>query len=233
MRYLCNVVVVFMIVFAFGTGVAQKRVEYYKYIKSIYLSTNKVSMAKEGLGQFITRNGDVCYESDKYGNTVGNGSLKLTVRQGNNVKYVGGSYYGFNSHFSFFDDKGVLNIEANGFVYVYKRSTPPSGVTTCSFISEHSPTYVTPAVPTVPNNNVSGGNSTSKPTKSYNKWEATTVYDPCPRCSRSGRCPTCKGNGKVLAYGNKHTETCSTCYGVGRCPTCNGTGKKARIVRGY
>lgn len=77
------------------------------------------------------------------------------------------------------------------------------------------------------------GNSNSKQEKSYNKWEATTVYDPCSRCSKSGNCPGCKGSGKQVAYGNRHLETCSTCHGSGRCPTCNGSGQKARIIRGY
>ena len=223
MRYLCNVVVVFMIVFAFGTGVAQKRVEYYKYIKSIYLSTNKVSMAKEGLGQFITRNGDVCYESDKYGNTVGNGSLKLTVRQGNNVKYVGGSYYGFNSHFSFFDDKGVLNIEANGFVYVYKRSTPPKGVTTSSFIKEDSPAYVPPVIPSMP----SSINNSSGSTGGNYEYRNPATKTKCPICNGTGRCDRCGGDGNRIIdlgiRGNRISE-CGVCRGSGRCHQCHGSG---------
>lgn len=234
MRSLCNIIaVVVMMAFACSCGNAQKRVEYYKYVKSIYLNNKSVTMAQSEQGQFITRDGNSCFESDKYGNTVGNGEMKLTARDGNNVKYVGSSYYGSNSHFTFFEDKGVLNVEAMGFVYVYKRSTPPKGVTTSSFIKEDSPAYVPPTIPSMPSSNVSGGSSNSKQVKSYNKWEATTVYDPCPRCSRSGKCPACKGSGKLLAYGNKHLETCSTCHGSGRCPTCNGSGQKARIIRGY
>lgn len=224
-----------MLVSVCCSTVAQKQVKYYKYVKSIYLYKNKVDMAKSELGQFITRNGDYCYESDKYGNSVGHGIMKLTARKGNSVKYVGSSYYGSGSHFTFFDDKGVLNVEANGFVYVYKLSTPPPGVTTCSFISggETGNPYAAPTAPSVSTSGTSGSNTKSKPAKQYNKWEATTVYDPCPRCGRSGKCPACKGSGKQLAYGNRHLETCSTCHGSGRCPTCNGSGQKARIIRGY
>lgn len=231
MRYLYNILAAIVTVISISFSCdAQKSTTYYKYVKSINLSNNAVNTSNGQQGQFITRDGDACYESDKYGNSVGNGSLKRTARNGNTVKYVGCSYYGSNSHFTFFDDNGVLNIEAMNHVFVYKVSTPPQGVTTSSFISQGSSDYVAP-VPTPTNNYNYGGNSNSNSSNSYNRGSATTVYDPCPRCSHSGRCPTCNGSGKVLAFGNKHAETCSTCHGSGTCPTCHGAGKKGSVEK--
>ena len=224
MRSLCNIIaVVVMMAFACSCGNAQKRVEYYKYVKSIYLNNKSVTMAQSEQGQFITRDGNSCFESDKYGNTVGNGEMKLTARDGNNVKYVGSSYYGSNSHFTFFDDKGVLNVEAMGFVYVYKRSTPPKGVTTSSFIKEDSPAYVPPTIPSMP----SSINNSSGSTGGNYEYRNPATKTKCPICNGTGRCDRCGGDGNRIIdlgiRGNRINE-CGSCRGSGRCNQCHGRG---------
>ena len=221
MRSLCSIItIVTMIISACSNGDAQKRVVYYKFVKSITLHNNSVQMSNGKQGQFITRDGDDCYESDKYGNSVGNGSMKLTAREGNNVKYVGSSYYGSNSHFTFFDDKGVLNVEAMGMVFVYKRSTPPQGVTTSSFISQPSSNYIAPAP--MPTNNYNTGGTVDN----Y-QYSNPATKTRCPICNGTGRCSHCGGDGNRIIdlgiRGNRISE-CGICRGSGRCHQCYGRG---------
>lgn len=88
-------------------------------------------------GQFITlvKNGDVCYESDKEGFSVNHGRMEYKSTDENGIRlYVGDNYYGSNSILLFKSDYSSFNIKVGNDVYVYKRATPPSGVTTCSLI---------------------------------------------------------------------------------------------------
>ena len=111
------------------------RIEYYQWTKTVYKNgTTKTMDGKSG--QFVTRHKQVCYDSDREGFTVSNGSLTLKEKQGNTYMYVGPSYYGTSTSYTFFDDKGILNIKDNeGNVYVYKKATAPSGRKTSSLIA--------------------------------------------------------------------------------------------------
>lgn len=49
--------------------------------------------------------------------------------------------------------------------------------------------------------------------------DARGVLDLCVVCDHTGKCPTCKGTGKVL------NGVCPTCVGTGKCFLCFGLGK--------
>jgi hypothetical protein len=46
------------------------------------------------------------------------------------------------------------------------------------------------------------------------------VLDYCILCQNTGKCPTCKGTGKL-----EHDDLCPTCLGTGKCYLCFGNGK--------
>jgi DnaJ-class molecular chaperone len=62
----------------------------------------------------------------------------------------------------------------------------------------------------------------------HNKQTPCTIcngrgsMDSCFLCGSSGKCPTCKGTGK-LHFSER--ELCPTCRGTGECYLCTGTGK--------
>lgn len=86
---------------------------------------------------FLSISGGICYDSDKKGFTVNNGSLKKKSQNGEFTVYEGESYHGYCSY-RIKNDYSKLNVIdiANNVVYVYERSIPPSGVVTCSRIKE-------------------------------------------------------------------------------------------------
>lgn len=110
---------------------------YYRYTKSIIKGVTSTNVNG---GQFITFDGKKCFESDKYGNNVGNGSMaydETFSRQTGLETYWGSCYWSKNAHMKFNKDRSLLNIETNaGKIYVYKRSQAPSSATTCSLIRE-------------------------------------------------------------------------------------------------
>ena len=122
---------------------------YYQLSKKI---VNNVTYTNMAGGQFITFKGDRCYDSDRYGNSVENGELKLNESLSDNILiYIGPSYFGSTTSYRFNKDKSLLNVyTANGRIYVYKRSTPPSGINTCSLIKDKHQqpnTYPMPPLP--------------------------------------------------------------------------------------
>ena len=88
---------------------------YYKLVKVAV--DEKVSTDVSG-GQFITFAAGKCYESDKEGYSVENGSAEFKSEKNGIKTYVGDCYYGkgllrFNSDYS------KLNIVVDNAVYVY------------------------------------------------------------------------------------------------------------------
>lgn len=204
------------------------RIEYYQWTKTYDENGNSKTMDGKS-GQFVTRTQKVCYDSDKDGCTVKNGSLKLTDQQGNISKYVGPSYYGSPTTYTFYDDKGILNIQdKDGKVYVYKKTTAPQGCKTSSLIASKR------------NNNSanSGGNNSSAAYvppvdvggSSSNSGSSSTkgkTFHPhaCRQCCGRGKCHVCNGDGLYQLSLKSGKTKCFSCNGTGICRQCNGTGK--------
>ena len=214
--------ITFLFVIVLVSHAQNLKTEYYQWTKTVYKNgTTKTMDGKSG--QFVTRHKQVCYDSDKEGFTVYNGSLTLKEKQGNTYLYVGPSYYGTSTSYTFFDDKGILNIKDNeGNVYVYKRTTAPSGRKTSSLIaskrnsgsggsSSGSAVYVPP---------VSAGSSSS------GSSSPTKTRKTCAVCNGTGR--VVKGS---MASIGKYKKYCAECgrevdssHYHGMCTGCNGRG---------
>lgn len=177
---------------------------YYRLTKTIIKGHQSTSVSG---GQFITFEGKKCFESDKYGQNVGNGSLSYDPENSRQYEtYWGSCYYSKNAYFKFNSDKSLLNIDTNsGKIYVYKRTTPPAGVTTCSLIREKN------------HSDREGGGGGTIIVEQHGPVQ---VWIPCGGCSMEpGRCTYCHGSG--WGYNNR---LCSRCHGTGKCTICNGTG---------
>lgn len=211
---------------------------YYKLGKKIV--RNQVYTNTAG-GQFVTFIGNKCFESDKNGNTVGNGELYYdTYYSGKYNVYLGTSYFGNNVKFKFTQDRNLLNVEtSDGRIYVYKRQTPPSSVTTCSLIrkktnSGSSGGYVDPIYP---NNGYSGGyTGGSTVTNTTQRQNGGTGRKQPMRHT----CSLCNGKKRIVKdtyppmYGmQNYQERCNECGGLFwrstghthiTCPQCHGKG---------
>lgn len=213
---------------------------YYQLIKKVH--SNVVSTDVSG-GQFITFINDLCFDSNKNGYSVGNGTLKLNPQAiGSYKTYEGKSYWGEDASFRFKFDLSILNVVLdNGDVYVYKRTTPPTGVTTCSLIRKPETrggeykAPVNPVQPTYPQGGYSGGGTNNgSNTGSTNNNRRTETETPvrqpqrkwCRNCGGSGKCRICNGTGWVHRIGIGHDSYCSSCPNhSGRCSSCNGRGE--------
>lgn len=207
---------------------------YYKLMKKIENGIEKTNTAG---GQFITFKDNICYDSDKYGESVGNGQLKFESEYSNSSKtYVGNSYFG-NVVYRFKQDLSVLNIVVTkNLVYVYKRTTPPSSQLTCSLIkkkntsgSNYNYNY---GYNYGYNNNYNYNNSYNSSTNSNSGSSNSSVNQnssrytdkTCHSCHGSGICNTCNGKGWYERLGVKGTMNCPNCSN-GKCSICGGTGK--------
>ena len=218
---------------------------YYKLTKKIEYGTEYTNTAG---GQFITFSGNRCFDSDKFGKSVGNGELVNTERDNANSKnYMGNSYFG-KVIYRFKPDLSVLNIIVNNsLVYVYKRQNAPAGVTTCSLIREprtdsKGGDYEAPAYP--PNGGYDGGgynngnntgNRQSGSSHSQNSTASSTNRQPTKHT-----CPLCNGKKRIVKdtypplYGMEDYKVrCNECGGyfmrsTGHthitCPQCHGKG---------
>ncbi len=219
--------IVLLLLIVFGQSI-DAQTYYYKYTKSIIKGKHDTNVSG---GQFITFDGSKCFESDKYGNNVGNGSMSYDAENSKQLKtYWGSCYWSKNAYMKFNADKSVMNIETNaGKIYVYKRATAPAGVTTCSLIRKpepssgvssggggYTPTY--PAQPTYPQGGYAGG-GTYNGGQSGNTGGST--YRPERDKPQKTRhiCPGCNGartivrnDGSISSYGNSGY--------MKRCPTC-------------
>lgn len=218
--------------------------ETYFFKLSRTVDPDKRSNTNVSGGQFITFIDNICYESDKKGMGVGHGSLTLNKSYSSNTfsVYMGKSYWGDKASFKFNSDKSVLNVILDdGTVYVYKRSTPPANVTTCSLIKgkSSSGSSVSPPVnnsgpgytPPPPMNSGSG----TVPSKTLKTKEIRYKED----------CPNCRGKGSIIqntypaTFGiNLPDVWCSECgryfsADVGhthrQCNHCRGTGKVEKV----
>lgn len=171
-------------------------VHYYKFTKQV---VNGVQSTNVSGGQFITFISDKCYESNNKGVGVDNGLLTKNNNYSNSqfTIYQGSCFYGSNAEFKFNADKSILNIiTEKGDIYVYKRSTPPQGVTTCSLIKKEQKKSSGPSTP-----------------------QQSLQWIPCFACHNSGQCHCCYGTGR-----NANGNPCIICGGSGRCTSCAGQG---------
>lgn len=181
---------------------------YYKLTKTIIKGQQNTSVNG---GQFITFDGKKCFESDKYGKNVGNGSLVYDAENSRvNETFWGACYYSKNAYFKFNSDRSLLNIDTNsGKIYVYKRATPPSGVTTCSLIRDNR-------------QKGAGGGGTVV----IEEHGPQQVWVPCGGCNGSGKCGVCGGRGydQFSLTNNSRLSPCMGCRYSGKCEYCGGTG---------
>lgn len=179
---------------------------YYKLNKKVV--DGVTSTAVSG-GQFISFTNNACYESDRKGYSVGNGSLKYKSTENGIMSYIGDSYWG-RSTFKFNADKSVLNVIANGNVYVYHRAVAPTSVTTCSLIrrSQSSSSFEPVDVPDVATTSTS-----EEPVKNPYKGHYETKTEQCIDCSGRGY------NTKYIYHGGGRSGSvqirCSFCHGKG------------------
>lgn len=225
-------------VFASTAAIAQTY--YYKLVKKV---ENGVTSTSVSGGLFISFTSNACYESDKNGFSVDNGSLKYTSEENGIKNYVGTSYWG-NAVFRFNADKSRLNVVVtkNESIYVYERSTAPAGVTTCSLIKEKQNSgggvIIDPVNPywadnggyIADTNQSTFGNDNSVSTNSSNQRQPTTRQ--CPYCNGKGRIernsyPAMYGTTDYQVYCNEcgryfnrstgHSHvSCSHCHGTGQ-----------------
>ena len=237
-----RVLFLFISIFTWYSALAQHTL-YYKLTQKIHDDTPSTNVFG---GQFITFIDDMCFESNKSGYSVGNGTLKLNDKAvGSYMTYEGKSYWGEGATFRFKSDLSVLNVVLdNGDVYVYKRTTPPTDVTTCSLIRKPETIgggYTAPVNPVQPNYPQGGyvGNETQtepggggdKPAKPE-RIKKEKVRRECRACNGKG---TYEKNGDAVTFGSseRYKKRCSTCgyeywntqtHSHPSCPTCHGKG---------
>lgn len=211
---------------------------YYKLTKKIQGGITYTNMAG---GQFITFSGNKCYDSDKYGISVGNGELFYDKQYSaaNTKTYVGSSYFG-NVLYRFKSDLSVLNVIVNNsLIYVYKRQTAPSSVMTCSLIRKEKNRgsnvgEYTPAYSGISGYDGSFNTTTTNNTPRQNT-NTTNRHQPTKHT-----CNLCHGQKRIVKdtypalYGTKDYKVkCNECGGyflrsTGHthitCPQCHGKG---------
>ncbi len=222
-----RIVITLLLLMAFGQSI-NAQTYYYKYTKSIIKGKHDTNVSG---GQFITFDGNKCFESDKYGNNVGNGTMAYDAENSKQLKtYWGSCYWSKNAYMKFNADKSVMNIETNaGKIYVYKRATAPAGVTTCSLIrkpessnggsgggGDYTPSYPVQTYPQggytggVTYNNGNSGGSSHSNSNSYHQDKPQKTRHTCSACNGKGTIE--RNDGTVSSYGNSGFKK--------RCPTC-------------
>ena len=234
-------------IFVCYSGTLAQNTYYYKLSRMIH---GDIPSTEVTGGQFITFLNDICFESNKSGYSVGNGTLKLNNQAVGSYKtYEGKSYWGEDATFRFKYDLSVLNVVLdNGDVYVYKRATAPANITTCSLIREPEPSsgggggsgYTPPVYPvqsTYPQGGYGGGGTTTDP----GGGGTTPVRPERPKKEKVRRtCSACNGkgtyekNGGAVSFGTaKYKIRCNVCgyeywntqtHSHPSCPTCHGKG---------
>lgn len=210
-----NELLFIVLLLVFPNLLLAQKTHYYKLVKIVRNNENIKSVSG---GQFITFINDICYESNCKGIGVGHGTL--TKNKGyssdNIIIYLGNSYWGKNTTFKFSADFITLNaITESGDLYLYKQSTPPSGVTTCSLIRKKSTPsngnsggYTAPIQPMQPT--YGGGNNSGL----YNQGSGGTYSSSeAQNSSRQNNrkwndCPLCHGSGRIVH--NTYTATFGT-----------------------
>lgn len=200
--------IILLLFFAFMPIDAGAQTYYYKLTSIVKNGTTQRNVSG---GQFITFENTICQETNNKGFPVGNGYLQRSPQNAN--KYVGESYWGQNTVFTFSADKSSLKVSApSGQVYNYTRSSAPAGVTTCSLIASGK------------NNSPS---TSSQPQSTGGTYKPTEVWETCFSCHGTGKCTVSDCVNGVLVYwvnNDRRTTVCGGCNGSGKCATCHGSG---------
>ncbi|MFV0467434.1 MAG: hypothetical protein ACK5MK_00740 [Dysgonomonas sp.] len=195
-----------MLIFTLFSITAFSQTYYYK-------QTAKISDGKRfkgnNTGQFITFTQKTCYDSDRTGISVNNGSLAYQSLENGILYYIGNSYWGAKTQYLFSEDKNRLNIlPDNGgkTIYIYEKTIEPQGIKACYYIK---------------NNNNGGTYYSSSPIensgKSYSSPKSTTTT----KTTKTMTCPYCKGSGKVEVNKSISSYGQSSSYSL-----CNVCGRK-------
>lgn len=222
---------IILILFCCNLVVCAQNVEYYKLSRKI---VNGQSSSNVSGGQFVafsknSKEGRICYESNKQGYQVNESKLSYQNYENGVYTYYGKSYWGTNTYFCFNSDMSVMNVTTpSGDTYIYKRSEAPANVTTCSLIRNRT-TSGGSSVTVAPNY---GGNSSYTPQHNGNCSSSNSNYGPrkrveyyadCSFCLGTGRCKTCSGNGYYsYSFGSGYIN----------CPNCKNPGNNNRRGNG-
>lgn len=192
-----------LLIFSLALGMygQSERLDYYQHIKTVR-ANGSVETLSGNSGQFVKRTKQYtnarCYDATASGLDHLNGSLSYAGKNGSREVYKGSSYWGSGTTYQFDDDKGYLNVkDAKGNVYVFRRTSPPSGRTRSSYIRKGAA--------------ADGWDDIAE----WNKIQSNTVndYDSGSSNSRSG---SKRGTKKSST---NSTRTCSHCHGAKRVRT--------------
>ncbi|MDR1023430.1 MAG: hypothetical protein LBL94_09210 [Prevotellaceae bacterium] len=204
---------------------------YYKQVKVVVNGKERVG---DGSGQFITFSDKGCYDSDKEGNTVGNGFLGLERTTAERTYYSGNTYWG-DAMYIFTENYNRLNVSLKdkATTYVYAQATPPSTVLTCDLIKEKNPSDdgggmlidPTPVQPPV------GGGGVVQPIKIEKTFHACGCCNGIGNCRGLNcvrgykKCHICSGTGESYNYASGYKQICTNCSrGYNKCDICIGKG---------
>jgi hypothetical protein len=230
--------VLFIVLILFGMAVSAQDVRYYKLV---HTKIDGVSNKNVSGGQFITFVSDICFESNSKGVGVDHGTLTRNNNYSNAqyTTYQGSSYWGSATTFKFNADKSVLNVILdNGDIYVYKRTSPPAGVTTCSLIRKkqsgggattggYYPPIIYPPVQQYPQGQYQQ--------QQYQQPQTPTQTRTQQQQPTRTKCVPCDGTGEIikedgfsLGLGTKYCDKCkkavSSDHYHAPCPYCHGNG---------
>lgn len=169
---------------------------------------------------FLTINNKVCYDSDRNGYTVGNGTLKLKNKGEQYWVYEGESFYG-QCVYRIRNDYSKLNVEdvGSGTIYIYESCIIPSSVSTCTRVKSTQELQNAIVLPIANEPQ----NFTAFPSESRQKKM-------CSACKGTGltrefvgvsiysvdityKCNVCN---EIMHTYDKHIhQTCSACHGTG------------------
>lgn len=209
--------------------------QYYKLTRSQIKGKSSSNVTG---GQFFKFIDNLCYETDIKGVGVGNGVLKMNKNYQNQSfsVYTGTCYYGNNVILKVNKERTVINIETeNGDVYIYKQTTPPKGVNTCSLIKRRNSGLPINSY----TNNGQGNNSYNQNIyNSQGSGNSNSISRQKTKVRRN--CAYCNGRGEriqhesVTTFGlngpKVHCNKCNQSWSYGtvhahhRCSHCNGTG---------
>ena len=202
----------------------------------------------EDKGQFITFIGDICFESNKAGKSVGHGDLQRNQYQSNNTQtvYIGKSYWGAKTKFVFNSNKSRMTVcTSDGKTYSYQQKNPPANITTCALIKNHTESGNSNSSLDYGWGNVTtgyeGGNNYYD-NNSMNNGSSTVSSGSQPRQTKQFKCAYCNGIGRIekndnapASFGQSRADKkCNECgkiydptvfnhYHV-QCGHCGGTG---------